>query len=986
MDDDPGTYNFLVFYTHGDVENYTPSLEPPTTCPNPNLESLIMPPPDFFQHFSKHVANLAKLLSSLPSSLREGKKEGLIAATFNKITVPESNDEYWQVFNRRLDILFSEEQRDEKTGRLPNITRGPLGMGLVVEYLQKTVRLNPEGFPWSAAMPKVLRLVQELKELAGSSAPVAAVAPIVSGGKKHKRKSKATEDDDSEADKDYAPPKKAVVDDDDELPVSIFWVAKRHAKCHQSPSKKAKARKKAKKASSTADEPITLDSAEESDGNTAIKRVQDAAVKPKGARRGPANRSMQHFSDPLPIIDPLSKQMRWQFTCKHCPFIRTFPQTVGGPDAKFDNEKEIPNGFNNLATHLTKCKSFQKMKAGEEATENESAPPLNYKQTKEIMDKFLLEGKLNPAITPTQAGFRCIFTARILDNDLPWTMGESPMLANLFRYLKIKQLLPSDTAVRNELARLFTELHGKVVEELLNVKSKIAFATDTWTNKQMIYTFACSIASFINDEWKLVERIIDFRPLENKDHEGIYAARVFIDSARKAGIFKKITLAMDNASVNDVLFKTAIRGLLTLYDIPEHPDKQIRCLAHVINLVSQAILGSLKEDECIEDGDESDHFSLHKDDPIHYKLDDNIELQELEASREDDLANDNDMGTKMGNDEFERQLDAQEVESMTGRSSLQRRRQQWWRVSAAVYGGSKRVNEEDPNSPLLSTLLPVCDVKTRWNSTHGMVGRGLILREAINRWVFETPEYEDLGLKKSNWEELERIHEVLEPFTMATLQLSSSKCPTIPFVLPIYDALEKHLSAIIGNSQRYTFTVRTAVSIGKAKLLKYKSLAVQNHNYILGTALHPYLRAEWFRKTVPFNHNPPIRQEIVDQNLAVEHVQILVKLVAEKYQSEIASESSKATSASTQPPAHSLPNALSASSSLASLCDFDFELPSAMLSTTPTQQLDDELTRYFSFEGGRGELYDPLGWWKTHAPDGTIFMHKPWLMPQSIHA
>jgi hypothetical protein len=129
---------------------------------------------------------------------------------------------------------------------------------------------------------------------------------------------------------------------------------------------------------------------------------------------------------------------------------------------------------------------------------------------------------------------------------------------------------------------------------------------------------------------------------------------------------------MDNATTNDVLFKTAIWTLLTLYDIPEHPDKQIRCLAHVINLVSQAILGALKEvDKCIEVGDELDHFLLHKDNPIHYKIGDNIELQELEASREKDLSNDDNMG-EMGSDAFERQLDAQEVESMTGRSSLQR--------------------------------------------------------------------------------------------------------------------------------------------------------------------------------------------------------------------------------------------------------------------------------------------------------------------------
>jgi hypothetical protein len=82
------------------------------------------------------------------------------------------------------------------------------------------------------------------------------------------------------------------------------------------------------------------------------------------------------------------------------------------------------------------------------------------------MSKFLLEGKLNPAVIPTESGFRRIFVAWILDDDLPWTTAESSMLANLFRYLKIHFMLPSDTAVRNELAKIFGELHMKIIKEL----------------------------------------------------------------------------------------------------------------------------------------------------------------------------------------------------------------------------------------------------------------------------------------------------------------------------------------------------------------------------------------------------------------------------------------------------------------------------------------------------------------------------------------
>lgn len=81
------------------------------------------------------------------------------------------------------------------------------------------------------------------------------------------------------------------------------------------------------------------------------------------------------------------------------------------------------------------------------------------------MEGFLKDGELNPAIVADQAGFFRIFSAWILDESLPWTTGESPTLAMLFKYLKVKFSLPCDTTVRNYLAIIFAELHGMVVHE-----------------------------------------------------------------------------------------------------------------------------------------------------------------------------------------------------------------------------------------------------------------------------------------------------------------------------------------------------------------------------------------------------------------------------------------------------------------------------------------------------------------------------------------
>jgi hypothetical protein len=69
----------------------------------------------------------------------------------------------------------------------------------------------------------------------------------------------------------------------------------------------------------------------------------------------------------------------------------------------------------------------------------------------------------------------------------------------------------------------------------------------------MVYTFACSVGCFINDDWQIIERVIDFKPLENKEHEGLFGGNVFIDSASKIGSPDKISLTHVTLAVCHVL-------------------------------------------------------------------------------------------------------------------------------------------------------------------------------------------------------------------------------------------------------------------------------------------------------------------------------------------------------------------------------------------------------------------------------------------------
>ena len=239
---------------------------------------------------------------------------------------------------------------------------------------------------------------------------------------------------------------------------------------------------------------------------------------------------------------------------------QSIKRTISGKDISFDMEPKLLK-MQNLAEHISDCKGIKE--ADEEKNQPMSKEQMNLTQSTEIMEAYLKEGELNPAIVTMYKGFLRIFLAWILDESLPWTTGEAPTLQMLFKYLKVNYELPSDTTVRNQLAHIFNELHGKVVHEFAvnnlssnmtillivqsltqAVKSKIAYAMNTWMTPQMVYMFACTVACFINEDLEIIEQVIDFKLLEDKEHEGLYGGKVFVDGACKIGCFDKICVSM----------------------------------------------------------------------------------------------------------------------------------------------------------------------------------------------------------------------------------------------------------------------------------------------------------------------------------------------------------------------------------------------------------------------------------------------------------
>ncbi|KDR74580.1 hypothetical protein GALMADRAFT_71005, partial [Galerina marginata CBS 339.88] len=118
--------------------------------------------------------------------------------------------------------------------------------------------------------------------------------------------------------------------------------------------------------------------------------------------------------------------------------------------------------------------------------------------------------------------------------------------------------------------------------------------------------------------------------------------------------------------------------------------------------------------------------------------------------------------------------------------------------------------------------------------------------------------------------------------------------------------------------------------------------------------LHPSLRTEWFRNMAP-KSSEKARQDAVDKAAT------LFRHVAGTYHEKspaevdpIATNSSSGTSTNE-------------GGFLASMLQAHIAEVAPKASETPQEKLADEIQRYLRFEGGVGEVANPLGWWKVHA-------------------
>ncbi|CAK5275060.1 unnamed protein product [Mycena citricolor] len=165
------------------------------------------------KHLVAIVKEITHLVPRLPDSVPEPNIDD------NKIlrvltSTPADDDTVASVFNRRFDILFGEDCRDEG-GRMKYIRRGKEGMDLVVAYLA-SIQWDSEDNLLGIAPIKLQQMVAELRHLCSTNATgntangkeksaQKSTQPATTSSKTVPTKTSAGDDDDAGRDRDYQP-------------------------------------------------------------------------------------------------------------------------------------------------------------------------------------------------------------------------------------------------------------------------------------------------------------------------------------------------------------------------------------------------------------------------------------------------------------------------------------------------------------------------------------------------------------------------------------------------------------------------------------------------------------------------------------------------------------------------------------------------------------------------------------------------------------
>jgi hypothetical protein len=331
--------------------------------------------------------------------------------------------------------------------------------------------------------------------------------------------------------------------------------------------------------------------------------------------------------------------------------------------------------------------------------------------------------------------------------NLPFHLIESPHFQNL---LQLTQSAPSilsfpcGQTIQRWLEKA-TISQQRAILDTLPPTSKLSLSLDCWTSPFQ-QAFIAITGYFLDESWEYREVLLGFEPLLGT-HSGENLAKVVQTTIEAYDLSDRIiAITADNASNNHTLV-TSLQAEYPTCSFIRNP-----CMAHVIQLSLKQLLGQMKA------GPENDTIDL-------------IWSEDLSRS-------------KRG------------IEGIA--KTLQKARNLAIYINASPQRRDTFLGLQDPTKVRLFLLQ---DVRTRWNSTFLMLQRAKRVRTELDRYCLIS-ELTEMKLSSDEWQQIDYLLYITEPFYQFTTVLCKTKDITIHTVFLIYNKLFVHLEASIRKLQR----------------------------------------------------------------------------------------------------------------------------------------------------------------------------------------
>lgn len=172
----------------------------------------------------------------------------------------------------------------------------------------------------------------------------------------------------------------------------------------------------------------------------------------------------------------------------------------------------------------------------------------------------------------------------IIINELPFKFVENEGFKLLLNVFEPMFKVPSRTTVARDCLQPYLKERKMLKADVL-VKSgqRVCLTTALWSSIQNL-NFMCVTAHFIDDNWNLHKKILNFCLVPN--HKGETIGKTLEKCLHEWGIERVFTVTVDNASSNDVAIAYLSKKVNNWGgSILGGEFMHMRCCAHILNLI-----------------------------------------------------------------------------------------------------------------------------------------------------------------------------------------------------------------------------------------------------------------------------------------------------------------------------------------------------------------------------------------------------------------